>query len=175
MGRKRKNSLFRGNCWKILPIWISNCMFLTLKMFNHMQCIVVLRLLSGTMFNCRRIRVHVFCIIIMNKCGISDTFITFNFFTICCNLSNIIYINVLIEFFLSKVWGWNRTCGKIPISQWRPKTSSMAPLSKLKFQPILIVDSSEIRLWKSPERCEMNLSYSPAIFTKSSKIMFLCR
>ena len=26
----------------------------------------------------------------------------------------------------------------------------------------------------SPERCQMNLSYSPVIFTKSSKMMFLC-
>ena len=47
-------------------------------------------------------------------------------------------------------------------------------LPKRKFQPILFVDSSEIRLWKSPERCEMNLPYSPVIFTKSSKMMFLC-
>ena len=47
-------------------------------------------------------------------------------------------------------------------------------LSEIKVQPILFVDSSEIRLWKSPERCQMNHSYSPVIFTKSSKMMFLC-
>ena len=74
-----------------------------------------------------------------------------------------------VEFFLSKVWGWNRTCGKIPISQWRQNKSPLDILTKRKFQPILFVDSPEIRLWKSPGLCQMNHSYSPVIFKKKFK------
>ena len=76
--------------------------------------------------------------------------------------------------FRVEVWGWNRTCGKIPISLWKRFASCLASLSEIKFQPILFVDSSEIRLWNSPGLCQMNHSYSPVIFTKSSKMLLLC-
>ena len=69
---------------------------------------------------------------------------------------------------------WPHSCGKIPVTLWSPKTSCAMVLSEIQLQPILFVDSSEIRLWNSPERCQMNHSYSPVIFTKSSKMMFLC-
>ena len=59
-------------------------------------------------------------------------------------------------------------------SQWRRFASHLALLSELKYQPILFVDSSEIRLLKTQGPCEINHSYSPVIFLNSSKMMFLC-
>ena len=85
------------------------------------------------------------------------------------------YLHSLLNSFQPEGEQIHRTCGKIPISQWRQNKWALDILSEIKFQPILFVDSSEIRRWNSPERCEINLSYSPVIFTKSSKMMFLCR
>ena len=52
--------------------------------------------------------------------------------------------------------------------------SRLASLSKRKFQPILFVDSLEIRLWKSTGPCQMNLSYSPVIFIKKNEKWCFC-
>ena len=40
----------------------------------------------------------------------------------------------------------HRTCGKIPVTLGRRFTSRLESLSEIKFQPILFVESSEIRL-----------------------------
>ena len=88
----------------------------------------------------------------------------------------------IIEFFPTKVWGWTdsphlrkNSCHSI-CTLWRRFASRLATPSEIKFQPILFVDSSEIRLWKSMWNFEMiheSLLFSINFYKKFKNDVFV--